>query len=132
MWGMIPAQAVVAVVDDDEEVRAALTRLLRSAGLTAVTYPSGAEFLESLETRLPDCVVLDLVMPAVSGHVVQARLAAAAHNVPVVVLTGHYSADARERALRSGAVAFLKKPVDDSELLDAIAAGISQQAKGGK
>lgn len=111
---------LIAVVDDEQAVRTALTRLLRSAGFAAEAYLSGADFLESLATRIPDCVLLDLWMPAMSGHEVQARLAAAGRHVPVVVLTGHASADARERALEAGAVAFLLKPADDSELLAVI------------
>jgi PleD family two-component response regulator len=58
---------LIAVVDDEEPVRTALMRLMRSAGLSLETFGSGAEFLESLETRLPDCVVLNLHMPHMDG-----------------------------------------------------------------
>ena len=111
---------LIAVVDDEEAIRIALRRLLRSASMNAETFSSGAEFLESMKEHQPDCVVLDLHMPQVNGFAVQARLAEAGNRVPVVVITGHDSAESRERALAGGAAAYLRKPVDDQALLEAI------------
>jgi FixJ family two-component response regulator len=111
---------LVAVVDDEEAVRMALRRLLRSANLNVETFSSGAEFLESVKGHQPDCVVLDLHMPQVGGFAVQARLAEAGLRLPTVVITGHDSDETRERALAGGAAAYLRKPVDDQALLDAI------------
>ncbi len=111
---------LIAVVDDEESVRIALRRLLRSANLEVETFPSGAEFLESLKERQPDCVVLDLHMPRIDGFAVQARLTAANLGLPVVVITGHDAAETRERALAGGAAAYLPKPLDDQVLLGAI------------
>jgi FixJ family two-component response regulator len=118
-------QPLIAVVDDEEPVRIALRRLLRSAGLDVETFPSGAEFLESLKLHQPDCVVLDLHMPRVNGFAVQARRAEAGIGLPVVVITGHDSAETRERGLAGGVSAYLRKPVDDQTLLDAISAAIA-------
>jgi FixJ family two-component response regulator len=111
---------LIAVVDDEEAVRIAIRRLLRSASMNAETHSSGAEFLESLKEHQPDCVVLDLHMPQVDGFAVQARLAATGSRVPVVVITGRDSPGSRERALAGGAAAYLRKPVDDQALLEAI------------
>jgi two-component system response regulator FixJ len=111
---------LIAVVDDEEPVRTALMRLMRSAGLSVETFGSGAEFLESLETRLPDCVVLDLYMPHMDGFNVQTHLARKCAALPVIVVTGHDFPTARERAMAGGASAFLRKPVHDRTLLDAI------------
>jgi len=116
---------MIAVVDDEEPVRIALRRLLRSASLDAETFPSGVEFLESLKTHQPDCIVLDLHMPLIDGFCVQARLREAGFRLPVVVITGNDSAEFRERALACGASAFLLKPVDDQALMDAITAAIA-------
>jgi FixJ family two-component response regulator len=116
---------MIAIIDDEEPVRTALRRLLRSASLDAETFPSGVEFLESLKTRQPDCIVLDLHMPVVDGFCVQARLGEAGFQLPVVVITGYDSAEIRARALACGASAFLRKPVDDQALLDAITAAIA-------
>jgi FixJ family two-component response regulator len=111
---------LVAVVDDEEAVRIALRRLLRSASLSVETFSSGAEFLESVKAHQPDCVVLDLHMPHLGGFAVQARLTEAGIRLPTVVITGHDSDESRERALGGGAAAYLRKPVDDQALLDAI------------
>lgn len=116
---------LIAVVDDEESVRAALRRLLHSAGLEVETFASGVEFLQSLETHRPDCVVLDVHMPRVNGFTVQARLAQEKVRLPLVVITGHHSNETRERVLTAGASAYLRKPMDDQVLLDAISAAIA-------
>ncbi len=120
------AKLLIAVVDDEESVRRALQRLFRSAGLDVETFPSGAEFLEALKSHEPDCVVLDLHMPRVNGFDVQARMAEAAVSVPVIVITGHDTEESRARALGAGATAYLRKPVDDETLLEAIAAAVEK------
>jgi FixJ family two-component response regulator len=120
----------IAVIDDDESVRKALMRLMRSAGLSVETFASSAEFLKSLDTRLPDCVVLDLYMPHMNGFNVQAHLAQKHAALPVIVFTGHDLPQARERAMAGGASAFLRKPVHDSILLDAISAATASGQPG--
>jgi FixJ family two-component response regulator len=125
---MNKTRLLIAVVDDEEAVRIALRRLLRSASMNAETFSSGAEFLESIKEHQPDCVVLDLHMPQVNGFAVQARLAAAGSRVPVVIITGHDSAESRERALAGGAAAYLRKPVDDQALLEAINEAVNPAA----
>jgi FixJ family two-component response regulator len=114
----------IAVIDDDEPVRKALRRLLRAAGLTVETFSGGEEFLASLSEHQPDCALLDLNMPDVSGFDVLERLEAACIHFPVIVLTGNNSAAAEECALRGGAVAYHHKPVNDRVLLDAITAAV--------
>lgn len=121
---MSKARPLIAVVDDEESVRKALTRLLRSSGLDVVTFPSGVELLESLAVRRPDCVVLDLHMPVMNGFEVQARLAKP--GVPVVIMTGHDSTETRERAMSGRPIAYLRKPVNDETLLDAIELALRQ------
>jgi FixJ family two-component response regulator len=110
----------VAVVDDDAEVRMALTRLVASAGFAVETFASGAEFMRSVEDHEPDCLLLDLHMPGMSGFELQVALAAAHQALPVVVITGHDTPDSRGRSLQLGAKAYLSKPVDDDDLLAAI------------
>ena len=122
---MIQTHSHVAVVDDEEPIRKALKRLMRSAGLSVETFGSGAEFLQSLDTRLPDCVVLDLHMPQMNGFSVQAHLARKCAALPVIIVTGQDLPNARERAMAGGASAFLRKPVLDRTLLGAISAATS-------
>jgi FixJ family two-component response regulator len=119
------ARPFIAVVDDEEPVRRALQRLMRAANLDVQTFASGADFLASVSARVPDCLVLDLHMPDLSGFEVQIRLAELHLGVPVVVITGHDLPRARERVLAAGGAAYLRKPVDAQVLLDAVAAAIA-------
>ena len=104
---------------------------MRSVGLSVETFASGGEFLNSLDTRLPDCVVLDLHMPHMNGFNVQAHLAQKYAALPVIIFTGHDLPQARERAMAGGASAFLRKPVLDRTLLDAISAATASAQPGG-
>ncbi len=117
------------IVDQDKragEVIHRLRLLLKSAGMDVETFPSGFEFLESLSTRRPDCIVLDLHMPLVNGFEVQAQLAESGVTVPVVIITGHDSDETRQLALARFPVAYLRKPVNDQVLLDAIELALSR------
>src|SRR5439155_20961973 len=104
----------------EESVRRALGRLIRSAGFGVETFGSGVEFMQSLQRHMPDCVVLDLRMPIVNGFDVQNALVRSGTAVPVIVITGDDSPGSRERVLRNGARAYLRKPVDDAMLIEAI------------
>lgn len=127
---MCQANRRIAVVDDESSVRKALERLIRSAGMTVATFASGDEFLAAVALAVPDCVVLDLHMPGATGFEVLVRLARLAIRVPVVVITGHDSPEARQRAMAGGAAAYLLKPVDERALLEAIAAALESQNLG--
>lgn len=120
----------IAVVDDESSVRKALERLIRSAGMSVTTFASGDEFLATVALAAPDCVVLDLHMPGTTGFEVQDRLAKLQTQVPVVVITGHDTPEARARVFAGGAQAYLLKPVDERALLDAIVAAISSRTPG--
>ena len=120
----MPSVPFIAVIDDEDAVRKALRRLLRSAGMTVETFSGGAEFLSSLARHRPDCAVLDLHMPDVSGFDVLARLAETRAGVPVVAITGNDSPEAETSARSSGALAYLRKPIGDRLLLAAISAAI--------
>ena len=115
---------LIAVVDDEDSIRRALDRLLRSAGFAVETFSSGAEFLHSVLDHQPACVVLDLHMPDLSGLDVQIFLKRDRVPVPVIVLTGHETPETRARLMERGATACLRKPVDDKLLLAAIADAI--------
>ncbi|MCG3149087.1 MAG: Response regulator protein TmoT [Verrucomicrobiae bacterium] len=111
---------LVAVVDDEESVRKALQRLLRSVGMTTEAFATGAEFLQSLADHKPDCIVLDIHMPGMTGFEVQARLAVAGPPLPVVIITGYDSPETQNRVMTAGASAYLRKPINDEALLAAI------------
>lgn len=122
----MPSAPLIAVIDDEDAVRTALRRLLRSEGMGVETFSSGAEFLNSLAGHRPDCAVLDLHMPGVTGFDVLARLAETRAGVPVVVITGNDSPESETSALGGGASAYLRKPVRDRLLLDTISAAIAR------
>ncbi|HEX6901358.1 MAG TPA: response regulator [Thermoanaerobaculia bacterium] len=115
---------LVAVVDDEESVRRAFRRLLLAAGMDVETFASGQEFLASLQTRRPDCAVLDLSLPGLTGLDVLERLAAAGVRVPIVMVSGHDQPGIAELALAAGVAAYLRKPLDDESLLNAVASAV--------
>jgi FixJ family two-component response regulator len=116
---MVPAPPLIAVVDDDESIRKALTRLLRSANLGGLAFPSARAFLEAFDALTIDCIVLDLQMPDMTGLDLQRHLNALRRErpVPVIIITAHDEPGSRERCLAAGASAYLRKPVESSVLL---------------
>lgn len=120
-----PPRPLIAIVDDEESVRRALTRLMVSAGFRARSFSGGKALLASLGADRPNCIVLDLHMPEVSGFELQAQLRASPQPLPVIVITGHDTPESQKRALAAGAVAYLRKPVDDQVLLDAVARAVA-------
>ena len=119
------ASALVAVVDDDERMRAALQGLLRAAGLEAQTFASAEEFLESGEPRRCRCLIADIRMPGMSGLDLQVALKADRIAIPIIFITAHGDERMRMQALRSGAAEFLAKPFDDEVLLEAVQAALA-------
>jgi FixJ family two-component response regulator len=115
------SRPLIAVVDDEESVRKALQRLLRSVGMDVKTFDSGTKFLVEFPPLKLDCLVLDLHMPCVTGFGVLATIGG---RVPVVVITGQDSSENRGRAMDGGAVAYLRKPVTGVALIAAITAAI--------
>jgi len=119
---------LVAVVDDDTSVRRALTRLLQSADLRVVTYASATEFLDMGLPIAPNCVILDIHLGGMSGLELLSRLRELGHNLPVLIITAHDDAQAREAAARGGCVAYLCKPLDAKVLLEEVAAAMKSAA----
>jgi FixJ family two-component response regulator len=127
---MTQATPLIAIVDDEESIRRAMQRLMRSARLEVVAYRSGDEFLETLPEHRPDCIILDLHMPKVDGFRVQAMLARAGYHIPVIVITGRDTPETRALVMEGGAFAYFRKPVDGEALLDAIAAATGGRRNG--
>jgi FixJ family two-component response regulator len=111
----------VFLVDDDDSVRQALTRLLRAAGLDVAAFPSAADFLAAdLPDRGPRCLVVDLRMPGQSGLDLQEALRRRMTEVPVVFISGAADLESGVRAMKGGALDFLPKPLSPPVLLEAI------------
>ncbi len=119
----------VAIVDDEEGIRKALRRLLRASGLDAHAYATGEEFLSAAAQKRPDCLVLDLHMPGMSGLQVLRRLQATGEPLPVVVITAHDEPETRKQCMNAGADAYLRKPLEDRLLLKAISAAMRSRSE---
>ena len=111
---------LIAVVDDDASVRKALGRLLRAAGFESRSFASGAEFLHACRRESPDCVVLDMHMPEMSGLEVLKRMNASGLFLPVVLITADDESGRCQRVLDEGAVSWLRKPVDGPHLIQRV------------
>ena len=117
----------VAVVDDDASVRRALARLLRSSNMRAETFESGGDFLAWLVNHVPpDCAVIDLQMPEMTGLEILDVLARLGRKLPVIVITAHEWSGVRRECLDAGAVAYLRKPIDGTLLLAAITTAVGE------
>jgi FixJ family two-component response regulator len=121
---------LVAIVDDEEPIRKALRRLLESAGVDVETFASGQEFLDSLTTRRPDCLILDLHMPGVGGLSVLQHMQSSGLQLPTVVITAYEVPDVRSACFSAGASVYLRKPLDHLVLLAAISEAIAEEPEG--
>jgi FixJ family two-component response regulator len=120
------AEATVAVIDDDPDVRDALGGLLRSVGLRAELFASVREFLGASRPDRPGCLILDVRLPGQSGFDLQEQLAQANLHRPIIFISGHADVPMSVRAMKAGAVEFLTKPVREQDLLDAIQLAIAK------
>jgi FixJ family two-component response regulator len=123
---------LVYLVDDDSAVLRAFARLLQAWGYRSRTFASAQEFLESCQedSAGPDCLLLDVHMPGLSGVELQADLLRRDKSLPVVFLSGHLDAALRASALASGAVDFLQKPIDAEDLLRAVERAVHLRRQG--
>ncbi|WP_437940541.1 response regulator transcription factor [Sorangium sp. So ce341] len=125
---MLAISPTVFVVDDDPSVLRALERLLRSAGYAVEGHASPEAFLERAPSERPGCVVVDLRMPGLGGLELQDELSRQGCPLPVVFLTGHGDVSSSVRAMKAGAIDFLTKPCDDTDLLAAVERAIARDA----
>jgi FixJ family two-component response regulator len=115
---------LISVVDDDESVRESLGGLIRSVGFGVRVFASAEEFLNSAHSSNTDCLILDVRMPGMNGLELQRQLMTSRCEIPVIFITAHGDEEARSRALRDGAVDFLRKPFSEDALLNAIRAAL--------
>lgn len=111
---------VVHIVDDDESVRKGLSRLMRSAGLESRTYESAEMFLNQVGTESHGCILLDITMSRMNGLELGQRLKEKGIHYPIIVVSAMDDEITRHTARDLGVRFFLRKPVDDQALLDAI------------
>ncbi len=119
---MVPP--LIAVVDDDVSFLRSVARLLRSAGYRVETFSSAREFLETLPSGSPQCLVLDVHMPGMTGLELQDWLTTQGYSLPIIFVTAYDTPQTREHAQRSGSFGLLLKPFDKAAILEAIARAI--------
>jgi FixJ family two-component response regulator len=123
---MTDDRAIIAIVDSDDSLRARLGVLFGAAGLTVELFKSAEEYLKRSKSHLPNCTVLDVQLPDISGLDLQSRLAKTKRKTPLVFLTAQNDVRTSVRAMKAGAIDFLTKPFQDEELLDAVRSGIER------
>lgn len=110
----------VFIVDDDDRMRAAMQRLLKTVGLHSESFATPQDFLRHRLPDGPSCLVLDVRLPGMSGLEVQSKLNEAGTLIPIIFITSHGDIPMTVKAMKSGAVEFLTKPFRDQDLIDAI------------
>jgi FixJ family two-component response regulator len=119
----------VFIVDDDAAVLDSVAELVTSVGLSAATFRSAKEFLDSFSPDRPGCLVLDVRMAHTSGLVLQEELNAIDARLPIVFISGHADISIAIRAIKAGAIDFVQKPYHDQQLLDAINEALRRDAE---
>lgn len=117
---------LISIVDDDAALRNSLDDLIQSIGFRTQGFASAEAFMSSNQACDTACLILDVRMPGMSGLDLQRQMVATNWRIPIIFVTSHANDDARARALKAGAVAFLYKPFREEELLDAIDAALKR------
>jgi FixJ family two-component response regulator len=117
----------IAIVDDDCHVRASYVELLTAVGCKVVAYATGGDFLQHVQDDAPQCIILDLRLPDMSGLDVQAELSARRIDVPLIFVSGAARPQEIRKALAQGAVALLDKPVDVQLLMERVRQAVLPQ-----
>jgi len=115
-----PGTPTVIIIDDDDRMRAAMQRLLKSIGLNTKSFATPQDFLQQKLPDGPSCLVLDVRLPGMSGLDVQQRMNEKGVHIPIIFITSHGDIPMTVKAMKSGAVDFLTKPWRDQDLVDAI------------
>jgi FixJ family two-component response regulator len=117
---MPAASPIVFVVDDDVSVRESLELLIQNEGWRPESFESAQEFLDRPRVPVPSCLVLDISLPGLDGLELQKRVAAERRDMPIIFITGFGDVPKTVQAMKTGAVEFLTKPLNDEVLLGAI------------
>jgi FixJ family two-component response regulator len=118
---------VIAIVDDDEGVRASLASLVRSLCYEVRAYGSGCEFLQEPRED-PACMIADVQMPLMTGDELQARLLASGRAFPIIFMTAFPTEPVRRRVMAAGAHCYLSKPSDGDEIIRCLEQALAGRA----
>jgi FixJ family two-component response regulator len=120
----MPKASLVSVVDDDLYFRESMRRLMRSLGYTVEIFPSAADFLASSRLIESVCLIADVQMPAMGGVELHRHLIQAGHPIPTILVTAYPNDGVRSRALNDGVVGYLRKPIDETHLMECLRAAL--------
>lgn len=120
---------VIAIVDDDQGVRASLASLVRSIGYEAQAYESGMDFLQQASGDDPACMIADVQMPLITGDELQARLIAAGRHFPIIFMTAFPNENVRQRVMAAGAHCYLGKPSSGDEIIRCLEEALAGHAE---
>jgi two-component system, LuxR family, response regulator FixJ len=129
---MLDNESLVYIVDDDIDVRDALSLLMKSVGLEVQSYSSGKDFLTHYRPHDRCCLILDIRMPKMSGVDLQNELKKRRINLPIIFLTGHGDVPIAVRAMKAGAVDFIQKPLEEHRLIVAVLSALKHQSQHAK
>ena len=118
--GVVSKGLLISIVDDDEAIRAATGRLMRSCGYRVQAFASAAEFLASPGLDNTNCLIADIHMPAMTGVQLYQKLRETGHAIPTILITAYPDKEVRTRALNDGVMCYLSKPFDDEELMGCV------------
>jgi len=116
----VSALPVISIIDDDESVRQSISDLVQALGYMTATFASAEEFLQSDRVGHSSCVILDVLMPVMSGIDLQTCLLANGDKTPIIFITSVPQEGIRAQALKAGAFGFLRKPFDDNSLVECL------------
>jgi FixJ family two-component response regulator len=120
----MPKASLVSVVEDDQFFRESMRRLMRSLGYSVEIFSSAADFLASPRLVETGCLIADVQMSAMTGFELHRRLIAAGYAIPTILVTAYPDEDVRARALKDGVVCYLRKPVDEEDLVRCLRAAL--------
>jgi FixJ family two-component response regulator len=117
--------ATIAVIDDDESVREALSGLLKSLDHRAVAFACAEDFLNSAERAQVGCLIADVQMPGIGGPELHERLVAAGQSIPIILITAYPDETVKTRVMQAGIKGYLSKPFSEGDLLACIEAALA-------
>jgi FixJ family two-component response regulator len=117
----------IYIIDDDDSVRRAIQRLIRSTGMKARTFASAEEFLDFEDINQNACMIIDIMLQGMNGLELHAKVRARGDDLPVIFISGFDSPKTRHQAKVAGAAGYFRKPIDDQALLDAISWAVTKK-----
>ena len=122
-------QAQISIIDDEPDIRAALSLLLKSVGHSVETYESAQNYWDNFDPEIPGCLILDVRMPGMSGLELQEHLKQQLYHPPIIMISGHGEIPMAVKAIQDGAIDFLQKPFSDQLLLERVQQALTQDEK---